>query len=237
MTNQEFSDEFDVLLSSFTKSANFGEQASSHDIVLDEYEKSVFLSKAQEEIVINLYNGKNVFGESFEKTEELRRYLSDIVETVTLSTKIIGLTGLTSTSVFYMLPVDLWFITYESVLLTDSNLGCLNNTRAVVIPVTQDQFYKINRNPFRGPSLRKVLRLDTENDVVELVSNYNIASYLIRYIRRPVPIVLEGLPTELSLNNTTAATECELSPALHRIILDRAVQLAIGSKFSNIKTN
>ena len=237
MTNQEFSDEFDVLLNSFANSTNFGDQSSKQDIVLDEYEKSVFLTKAQEETVINLYNGKNVFGESFEKTEELRRYLSDIVETATITTKETGITGLTSTSVFYELPADLWFITYESVLLTDNNLGCLNNTRAIVIPITQDQFYKTNRNPFRGSSARRVLRLDTENDIVELISNYNIDSYLIRYIRRPVPIVLEELPTELSLNGTTDVTECELSPALHRIILDRAVQLAIGSKFSNIKTN
>ncbi len=34
-------------------------------------EKSIFLTKAQEEIIIDLYNGKNPFGDSFEKTEEL----------------------------------------------------------------------------------------------------------------------------------------------------------------------
>ena len=51
MTTEEFSNEFDTLLNSY------GENPST--IELDEYEKSVFLTKAQEEIVIDLYSGKN----------------------------------------------------------------------------------------------------------------------------------------------------------------------------------
>jgi hypothetical protein len=55
--------------------------ASLGTVVLDEYEKSLFLTQAQEEIVINLYNGKNPYGDSFESTEELRRYLDELVKT------------------------------------------------------------------------------------------------------------------------------------------------------------
>lgn len=81
MTIHEFSDTFDTLLNSYNTQAQFGEQASRREIVLDEYEKSVFLTKAQEEVVINLYNGKNPYGDSFESTEEMRRYLDALVKT------------------------------------------------------------------------------------------------------------------------------------------------------------
>ena len=77
MTVEEFSNSFDTLLNSYALTPNFGEETSKQTIALDEYEKSVFLTKAQEEIVLGLYNGKNPYGDIFEGTEELRRYLSD----------------------------------------------------------------------------------------------------------------------------------------------------------------
>ena len=84
MTTEEFSNEFDTLLNSYALSPNkYGMESSPLTIELDEYEKSVFLTKAQEDIVISLYNGKNPTGDSSEKTEEIRRYLSDLVKTYT----------------------------------------------------------------------------------------------------------------------------------------------------------
>jgi hypothetical protein len=56
MTTQEFSNEFDILLNSFSQQAVFGEQVSKSDLVLDEYEKSVFLTKAQNEILKNYFS-------------------------------------------------------------------------------------------------------------------------------------------------------------------------------------
>ena len=79
MTSEEFSNEFDTLLNSYSNVEAFGETPST--IEVDEYEKSVFLTKAQEEIVIDMYNGKNPFKDSFEKTEEIRRYLSNLIKT------------------------------------------------------------------------------------------------------------------------------------------------------------
>ncbi len=50
MTNKEFSDEFDVLYNSITSNQAPG---------LDEYEKSVFLTKAQDEIIKDYFNPKS----------------------------------------------------------------------------------------------------------------------------------------------------------------------------------
>ena len=65
---------------------------------------------------------------------------------------------------------------------------------------------------------------------MEVISTYNVDSYLIRYISKPTPIVLEQLPDGLSINGVNTESECELNPVVHRAILERAVQLAIISK-------
>lgn len=222
MTNKEFSDGFSTLLNSFGITPN---------ITLDEYEKSTFLTNAQEELIIDIYSGRNVvYGKSFEQTEEIRRYLSNLVETYETSTKVTGKLGLSQDSVFFEIPQDTWFITYEVAFLKDSKLGCLDGIEASVVPLPQDDLYRAKDNPFRGPSKDRVLRLDIKSDLAELISKYNVDKYLMRYISQPTPIILEDLPDGLSINGVSTESECELNPVVHRAILERAVQLAIISK-------
>lgn len=222
MTNKEFSDGFSTLLNSFGITPN---------ITLDEYEKSTFLTNAQEELIIDIYSGRNVvYGKSFEQTEEIRRYLSNLVETYETSTKVTGKLGLSQDSVFFNIPQDTWFITYEVAFLKDSKLGCLDGIEASVVPLPQDDLYRAKDNPFRGPSKDRVLRLDIKSDLAELISKYNVDKYLMRYISQPTPIILEDLPDGLSINGVSTESECELNPVVHRAILERAVQLAIISK-------
>ena len=231
MTTEEFSNEFDTLLNSYSTIEAFGKTPST--IELDEYEKSVFLTNAQEEIVIGMYNGKNPFRDSFERTEEIRRYLSDLIKTYTTTDKKVGYTGLSKSSVFFELPDDLWFITYEAVNLKDDGLGCMSGEDISVIPITQDEYHRIRKNPFRGTNERRALRLDLSGKVVEIVSKYNVESYLVRYLSRPAPIILTDLTDNLSINGISVKTECELNPVIHRAILERAVKLAIISRVPN----
>lgn len=222
MTNKEFSDGFSTLLNSFGITPN---------ITLDEYEKSTFLTNAQEELIIDIYSGRNIiYGKSFEQTEEIRRYLSNLVETYETSTKVTGKLGLSQDSVFFEIPQDTWFITYEVAFLKDSRLGCLDGIEASVVPLPQDDLYRAKDNPFRGPSKDRVLRLDIKSDLAELISKYNVDKYLMRYISQPTPIILVDLPDGLSINGVSTESECELNPVVHRAILERAVQLAIISK-------
>lgn len=231
MTIQEFSNTFDTLLNSYSTQSQFGEQASKREIVLDEYEKSLYLTRAQEEIVVNLYNGRNPYGVTFEGTEELRRYLEGLVKTKKyLSEDTIESTGVNENSVFFRLPEDIAFITLEQVIFDDELLGCYDGSVASVYPITQDEYERVKNNPFRGPTKYKVLRLDPGNNLVELVSKYKIGTYLLRYLSRPNPIILEDLPNELTVNGENKERECELNPILHDTILTRAVQLALQSK-------
>jgi hypothetical protein len=100
MSNTEFSNQFDVLYNNIMSNAAPG---------LNEYEKSVFLTQAQRDIVIGIYNGREVPGLSFESVEESRRYLSELVNESNLRN--IDFKDLIT------LPEDLWFITLEQVIL------------------------------------------------------------------------------------------------------------------------
>ena len=225
MTIEEFSNEFDVLLNSYAANNPFG--TGQGPTQLDEYEKSILLTEAQEGIVKDLYNGR-LTGEGFESTEEQRRSLDNLVKTVEPTALDNTTKGLSSNSKFFQLPSDVWFITYESALLSDDSLGCKNNIKADVIPVRQDEYHSIKNNPFRGPSDKRVLRIDTGSSVIELISKYNIQSYFIKYLSKPKPIILEDITNDnLSINGETQKMDCELNSVLHRAILERAVALAI----------
>lgn len=101
---------------------------------------------------------------------------------------------------------------------------------ASVIPIPQDDYYRIRNNPFRGPSKDRVLRLDIKGNLMELVSKYNVQKYIVRYLAQPSPIILIPLPDNLSINGISTVSECELNPVIHRAILERAITLAIISK-------
>lgn len=225
MTTKEFSDVFDTMLNSY---GDF-----SGTLAFDEYEKSLFLTQAQEQIVIELYTGRNTKGSSFEKTEEMRASLRSLIKTSPCDS--IGeLKGISKCSKFFTLPKDVLFITYESATLDDKTAGCKNGSEILIVPVTQDEFNTIMENPFRQASKRRALRLDygTINDdinVAEIVTKYNIKDYTIRYLSKPTPIILADLDG-LSIDNETKTTECKLNSVLHKSILERAVLLALSSR-------
>lgn len=233
MTTDEFSDAFDTLVSSYRRFKDYDNKEILDSVEFNEYEKSYFLTKAQEELIISLYNGRNTSGDSFESTEELRRYMSNLIKEVILQpiTNSSGLTlGINSNSKFFTLPKDLWYITYEAVNLKDAKCPAL--TPMDVLPVTQDDYNRTKRNPFRGANDRRALRLDLADGVIEIVCKYIIKDYYVRYLKKPSPIILRDLPNELTINGINKRTECELHEAMHQKILERAVAEALQSKFT-----
>lgn len=233
MTTEEFSNEFDSLIA-FNIGVQFGEQ---NPIAFDEYEKSIFLTKAQEDTVLSLYSGKNISQDSFEKTEEMRRTLGTLVKTAKLTTPENNSSGLSDDSKIYLLPDDLWFITYEQATIQNLDFK-YNKIRVVqVIPTSQDTYNITSENPFKRNTDKRILRLDLENNQVELISEYTIQQYLIRYLMKPSPIVLIDLPDGLSINNISIKTECSLHELLHRPVLQKAVQLALASRSTQINNN
>lgn len=218
MTNPEFSIEFDILYNNISSNKAPG---------LNEYEKSVFLTKAQEQIVTELYSGRNTTYSSFEETEELRRYLSSLIVTMgcpPYSGEDKEFIRITNNSMLFDIPEDVLFLVKEVVVSSNNEID--------VCPVSQDELSKILKNPFRGPSNSRALRLDIGTNIIEIIYPNNISSYKVRYIRKPNPIILTDLEDDLSINGISEESECELDSSLHRTILDRAVALALQTMYS-----
>ena len=236
MTVTEFSNEFDVLIDSYRRFKDFDNKENLDSLDFNEYEKSIFLTRAQEDIVTSFYNGLNYTQESFEGSEEIRRSLDVLVKTVKTSTLTTNTnSNLSTNSVFAALPLnmDVWYIIYESVDLTDSDLKCNSIQEVPVIPTKHDNLQRILKNPFKRSNERRVLRLDLTGNVVELISKYTISNYTLRYISKPEPIILTNLPNNLTINDVGTKNECKLNPVIHRMILEKAVQFALVSKLGN----
>lgn len=243
MTNSEFSNEFDILYNNIMSNQAPG---------LDDYEKSVFLTKAQEEIVLAYYTGRNESGDYFEGSEEVRQYLFSLIRDYEYKTPVTGvdsntLIGISDKSKFFFLDLDHKGSTgYDEIIAILAEYVKVEGGKKVkVVPITTDEFLRIENNPFRGPSKSRVLKLDNSiladhsddtlyiGRISELVTDYNISEYIIRVLIKPTPIILETLSGDLSINGKKEKTECMLHSSLHRKVLDRAVLLAKASFASN----
>lgn len=228
MTVKEFSDAFDTIANSYSSKSLYTDAALGGNIVFDEYEKSLFLTKAQEQLVVELYSGRHN-ATSFEETEELRSNLRNLIKTETIQKAEAEYKGISEYSKFFKLPSDLLFITYESAIIEDESAGCKNGKELAVIPVSQDEFHRVVNNPFKGINNRRALRLDNGLDIVEIVSKYNLKNYTVRYLSKPTPIVLDNFD-EVSIDNINTITECKLDSSMHQSIVERAVLLALATK-------
>lgn len=224
MDVQELSNLFDTLLQPYITKDVLGEQ---NILAFDEYEKSIFLTKAQEQIVLELYH-------ELEQSEEVRKYLSNLIKTdnyVPVGEQDETLINNTFKSYKVEISNDILFMIYEQCTLSDEN-NCINNKIVSVVPTIHDDLDKVLKNPFKSPNSRKVIRLDFDNKI-ELISKYNISNYKVRYLKKPNPIILVKLE-DLNIDKKQEVSNGETNPILHERIVQRAVQLAVQSK---VKSN
>lgn len=278
MTTKEFSDQFDAL---------YNQQyyvlfSMQNPVALDEYEKSLYLTKAQENVVETLYRAGYGIPEGFEKTEYARRILSPLVlnveglefipenfdsglEIYTLAVKAQH-TKTSENSQLFIIPDQRFqsgeetFLGIYGIIYEQATFGgddpCASGRVADIVPVAHDDLHRVMRNPFRGPSIRRVLRVDHSGEfitgsspessqiseilreqkfyVIELISKYPVAKYFARVLRKTLPIILVSLDDDSpSIEGFKDKMECELNPAVHKTILEEAVKLALASKTLN----
>ena len=210
-TSEEWSVNFDILYNNISSNQAPG---------LTEYEKSVFLTQAQEAVILDLYKGTS--GDAFETTEEVTRYLSSLVKINCPEdddVKVLQPTKEGVSMYAYVLPDDVWFVTYQSGSIKVEE----KTTRdVIVVPSRQDSLYKDLNNPFKGPNKNKVLAI-SEEGYITLYSKYPINTFYIKYLKRPSPIVLEN--SELPISDVEEFN-VEIPESLHNQVLYKAVQLA-----------
>ena len=234
MTAQEFSNEFDVLYNNIMSNQAPG---------LDEYEKSVFLTKAQSEIIKNYFNPKgNKYQEGFDGSQKRQVDFSKLMKTYASSGTIP-----TPTSFFgnvtgaYKItwPDDVFVVVNEVVDVTKKNDN--RKYRLQVIPIKYDEYLRVSSKPYKQPLKNQAWRIiNGENDINLIVGHLNSVSsdgYHIRYVKHPKPIILESLDgSGLSINGETNAMGCELDPEIHSEILQRAVELAKAAYTGDINS-
>lgn len=238
MTTTEFNDQFDIL---------YNGVAGNDAPPLDLYEKSIYLTKAQLQLVKNYFTPEgNKYGKGFENSEKRRKDLGNLVVPYSTTLSISSTQGLSDDSQFFVLPADVMLIVQETAKVQSAD-ACVNGKFISVVPKTHDEYNNQINNPFRLPDSSEVWRIDltelnpgTKN--VELISPYTITTYRCRYVKYPSPIILTDLtsafPGEgLTIDGSSAEQTSLLVQSIHDEILDRAVELALADyKPENLQT-
>lgn len=247
MNVSEFSLEFDVLYNNITSNLSPG---------LSEYEKSIFLTRAQEQIVKNHFGIKsNTKSEGLNNSIKRDTDFSTLFKTVSITsgiTEIPNPTHTLNTRVRrFTIKEDYLFIINEfcEIVKRDSAGNVLDTQLTTVVPLHYSEFARLNSGPYKEPNLYETWRIISDvvtvnESTFDLYIRYNwtLINYIIRYIKKPNPIILEELSTQnLTIDGKHAVSSCELNPILHQEVLDRAVELAkvafLGSTEEVINVN
>lgn len=229
MTNSEFSNEFDVLYNNITS-----DQAPG----LDEYEKSVFLTRGQDDILKSYFDPRTNKPQRGYDGSEIRQIdfsMVTVVKDYTNFTSAIFDPRPNNKSV--SLENDILMLINEQLIVTrDGKTEYLQ-----VIPIMYDEYRRLMSKPYKRPIKFQAWRLlntseGINNSDLIIGPNDTLVKYSIRYIKRPRPIILSTLEDNLSIDGQTTAQECELDPILHREILQRAVELAKAAYIGDIQS-
>lgn len=232
----EFSNRFDILYNNIMSNQAPG---------LNLYEKSIFLTKAQDEVVKNHANPKgNKYQEGADGSSKRRADLSMLTKVYTSQSVSGDSVDVRSEHVrFFSCPDDVLVVLNERVIETKENEKLIY----VVVPVSYEELDRLMKKPYKLPLRSQVWRLveqlNSEGElVVETVGNFNAdysASYTIKYVKKPEPIILcnlDKLYPNASIEGITEETPCVLSTELHEEIIQRAVELAKSAYAGNLES-
>lgn len=234
MLRREFDIQFDVLFNSLTSNQAPGFNA---------YEKSVVLTKAQDEVLKNYFNPKgNKYQEGYDDSPKRQIDFSRLTKNYTLASENLDTAKFDSrdNSKSVVLPSDIMMIINERVKVT----RCNDILNLVVVPIAYDEYDRLMSKPYKRPLKNQAWRLinsGTGENTADLIVHPQdtISGYSLRYVRKPLPIIVGDIGN-LTINGYTANTveegqtppsnwisgECELDPILHEEILQRAVEIA-----------
>ena len=240
MTIQEFNTTFDLLYNNI---------ASNQAPGLDEYEKSVFLTNAQLELVKNYFNPKgNKYQEGFDQSPKRQLDFSTITDLLvySITDALLNVVKFNEDSIVFPYNDNFLFIIQELATVTDSVTGTNKNIN--IRGITNVEYMMAMNKPYKYPFKHEGWRIihNTDDRKLELLLSYGdrLKSYKIRYIKRPTPIILtdlnEGsyLGSGLTIDGLSTPTDCILDEAMHAEIVQRAVELAKMSYDSqNVQEN
>lgn len=246
MTAEEFRNTFDLY---------YNYSSSNQAPGLSSYEVSLFLTRAQNELVKSYHTprpGGNKYQLGLDDSPKRFIDFSKLYRTVTL-TPVAGNTY-DSRGKLYRLPDDLFIIMRE----TFHTASISHAERAIqqeyqVIPLKMDEYSRLMSKPSKDPLRDQVWRIaGNEIGCVEIVPHWGDVNnatnnLIIKYLKQPYPIIVEELRTQnLSINgcdnigglkvgsnytedsgrNEIVPPCCELPEEIHEEIVIRAVEIA-----------
>lgn len=223
--NREMSLEFDLLWNNL---------ASDKAPGVETYEKSVFLTHAQELLITDIFSGKtDPYGNGYDGSERRQadfRMLTDTTAPATVSGAVSGI-GVKSGALHYKYPNN-------ALLLLDEEL-VVSGKYYSIAPISYVEYARLQKRPYKFPpkgvAWRLLTHVGTESgedySIMTIIGNFpetrTGVSYQVRYVKRPEPIILESLEgTQLYIEGVQAEQACKLPKQLHKELIRRAVLLA-----------
>lgn len=158
MTLEEFSTEFDVLYNSITSNAAPG---------FNDYEKSVLLTLAQEELIKSYFvANNNTTGVGLDGSQKRHYDFSTLIKIKSLKNIIYDIITARDkvnipflnkdANVVFLIPNDVFLILNEHLIAKDNNY--------IVFPISYDTYNLLMSKPFPYPNKRQAWRLDSSID-------------------------------------------------------------------------
>lgn len=199
MTVYEFSNQFDLLYNNITSNLAPG---------LNEYEKSVFLTKAQDEIVKNYFEASsqgNTVKKGFDDTILRQMDFSDLMSGKEYQDGIIGESMIDPRAIAYDIPKDdnVYIVINESLHLMDDT-GAVKGVRQVV-PLSYLEYSRLMLKPFKQPVKNQAWRLITSGRRGELDAIHDISED-----SSPIKTRVEIITTNADLNRYTSNVVLDL---------------------------
>lgn len=222
MSAEEMDNMFDVLYNNITSNQAPG---------LNAYEKSVFLTKAQDEIIKNYFNPKskgNNTQDGFDGSAKRQVDFSTLIQTWSKEGDFDQFCfDPRDNTMSVSLPTSMMFAINEMVEVRRNNKPVILQ----VVPIKFDEYSRLMCKPYKRPLKYQAWRL-TNNDIANKADiiigpSDTLSKYTIRYVKRPTPIVvadLDGLT--IDGDDTGKKMDCILDSILHEEIVQRAVELA-----------
>lgn len=179
---------------------------------VNEYEKSVFLTKAQEQLVRSYFDSQlNKSNKGFDFSPKRQYDFSSIIKTSTLSkprNDTIGSFGYVkfdSRSAIYALPED-YFLSINEMIESGA-------CRYSIVPIMYSEYQRLMSRPFQYPAKRKVWRLITDkkelyyNNVryLDTKSNWSVTVFRSDMCKKPITFIV---------NQSTGSTSGQPRPPL-----------------------
>lgn len=229
MTYKELSDAFDVYAN------RYAQQKYMTILQFDEYEKSLFLTQAADEIVKEMLP-------FYDRNEKIKKQLLSITKSVELSlaTGVSDEYKISNSNLLYEIPEDVLYVVVE--FIKNPSRTTLERVR----PLADDETGYSLDSPFRVPTKRGYAYRNSltvgSKKYSEIITNILAAStpkYFIRYVSEVPTFIVTDTLLDASINGvSTNANINAIAPLemLHNKILNRAILIGYESKSDDINS-